>query len=235
MNLSPTERDRLLIFAAAEHARRLRVHGVRLSHPEAVALIADEMLLAARKGMAYEAIVDMAGRLLTEADLEPGVGAMVDMVAVEANFAQGTKMVIVFNPVAPDPNQASFVEGADVEAGEIITPEGDIELNAGRALTELDVVNTGDRDIQVRSHTHFFEVNRALEFDRARAFGMRLDVGSGGGVRFEPGLRKRVTLVAMAGARVVRGQAGLTEGRLDHDATRTAALLAARRENYLGA
>lgn len=232
MNLSPTELDRLTIFTAAEHARRLRAAGVRLSQPEAVALIADEMLLGARKGMTYEAIVDMAGRLLSSDDVEPGVAAMVEMVSVEAGFAEGTKMVIVFKPIGPGRDAA---EEAETEAGEIITADGEITLNAGRARIELDVVNTGDRDIQVRSHTHFFEVNRALDFDRAKAFGMRLDVGSGSGVRFEPGLRKRVGLVPMGGQRVVRGQAGLTQGSLDDDAVRQAALAAARRDGYRGA
>ncbi len=230
MNLSPTELDRLTIFTAAQHARRLRAAGVRLSHPEAVALIADEMLLAARKGMTYEAIVDMAGRLLSGDDVEPGVAAMVEMVSVEAGFAEGTKMVIVFKPIGPGQDADD-----EVEAGEIITAEGEITLNAGRSRIELDVVNTGDRDIQVRSHTHFFEVNRALDFERAKAFGMRLDVGSGSGVRFEPGLRKRVGLVPMGGERVVRGQAGLTQGSLDDDAVRQAALAAARRDGYRGA
>ncbi|MCW5749141.1 MAG: urease subunit beta [Alphaproteobacteria bacterium] len=230
MNLSPTELDRLTIFTAAEHARRLRAAGVLLSHPEAVALIADEMLLAARKGMAYEAIVDMAGRLLNADDVEPGVAAMVELVSVEAGFAEGTKMVIVFRPIGPGRDATD-----DVAAGEIIAAEGDIEVNAGRPRVELEVINTGDRDIQVRSHTHFFEVNRALEFDRAAAFGMRLDVGSGAGVRFEPGLRKRVALVPMAGARIVRGQAGLTQGSLDDAAVRQAALAAARRAGYRGA
>jgi urease subunit gamma/beta len=227
MNLAPTEIERLTIFMAAEHARRLLAHGVRLSHPEAVALIADEMLLAARKGMPYESIVDMGGHILTADDVEPGVPAMVEMISVEANFAEGTKMVIVFNPIAPGDDETDA-------PGEVITPAGEIELNAGRPRTEIDVINTGDRDIQVRSHTHFFEVNRALDFDRAQAFGMRLDVLSGGGVRFEPGLRRRVSLVPMAGDRIVRGQAGLTQGALDDEAVRQAAFAAARAAGYRG-
>lgn len=230
MNLAPTEMERLTIFMAAEHARRLRVHGIKLSHPEAIALIADEMLLAARKGMGYEAIVNMAGQLLTADDVEPGVGPMVDMISVEANFTEGTKMVIVFNPIGPGTEATPDGE----EPGEIITLDGDIELNAGREPTTLDVINTGDRDIQVRSHTHFFEVNPALEFDRAAAFGKRLDVLSGGGVRFEPGLRRRVTLIPMAGDRIVFGQAGLTQGALDDDAVREAAFTAARAAGYRG-
>jgi len=230
MNLAPTEMERLTIFMAAEHARRLRDHGIKLSHPEAIALIADEMMLAARRGMTYEAIVNMAGQLLTADDVEPGVVPMVDMISVEANFTEGTKMVIVFNPIGPGQAAAPETE----EPGEIITLEGEIELNAGRPQTVLDVINTGDRDIQVRSHTHFFEVNPALDFDRAQAFGKRLDVLSGGGMRFEPGLRKRVTLVPMAGDRIVRGQAGLTQGALDDDAVREAAFTEARARGYRG-
>lgn len=229
MNLTPTETERLTIFMAAEHARRLRAHGVRLSHPEAVAFIADEMLFAARRGMPYEAIVDMATRLLCVADVEPGVPSMVEFVAVEASFPEGTKLVIVFRPIA-DGQEA---EGAEVP-GEILTGEGEIILNDGRARVTVSVLNTGDRDIQVRSHSHFFEVNPALDFDRRAAFGYRLDVASGSGIRFEPGIRRDVTLVAMAGDRVVQGQGGLTRGSLDDPAVREAAIAAATARGYKG-
>jgi urease beta subunit len=96
--------------------------------------------------------------------------------------------------------------------GEYLLGEGDIVANAGRRTLELTVANTGDRPIQIGSHFHFFEVNRALRFDRTRAFGMRLNVPAGTAVRFEPGDEKRVTLVELAGARRVFGLNGLTEG-----------------------
>ncbi|MFT3803761.1 MAG: urease subunit beta [Burkholderiaceae bacterium] len=230
MNLTPTEIERLTLFNAAEFARRHRRLGIRLSHPEAVALISDEMLLAARRGLAYADIVEMAGRLLTTDDVEPGVAAMIPMISVEGNFEQGTKLLVVFDPIGPGPN-----DGADrFIPGEILPADGDIELNADRRRVTIDVVNTGDRDIQVRSHAHFFEVNRALAFDRAKAYGMRLDHPSGGGVRFEPGMPQTVTLVALAGARIVRGQAGLVDGPLDADGARDRALDAARARAYLG-
>ncbi|MEW9307299.1 urease subunit beta [Labrys neptuniae] len=230
MNLSPTEIERLTIFMAAEHARKLRTAGIALSHPEAVALIADEMLFSARRGLTYEIIVDTASRLLTTDDVEPGVASMVEFVAVEASFSEGTKMVIVFRPI----EQGQKPVADPLEPGELIVPDGDIELNAGRAAITIEVLNTGDRDIQVRSHSHFFETNRALDFDRAAAFGYRLDVRSGGGERFEPGLRKTVTLVPMAGARIVRGQAGLTNGPLDDPDVRRRAFAAASRFGYRG-
>lgn len=229
MNLTPTEMERLTIFTAAEHARRLRAHGVKLSHPEAVAFIADEMLFAARRGMPYEAIVDMATRLLCVADVEPGVPTMVEFVAVEASFPEGTKLVIVFRPIA-DGQEA---EGAEIP-GEIIAAEGEVTLNEGRARITLTVLNTGDRDIQVRSHSHFFEANPALDFDRRAAFGFRLDVASGSGMRFEPGIRREVTLVAMAGDRIVQGQGGLTRGALDDPDIRDAAIAAASARGYRG-
>ena len=231
MNLTPTEMERLWIFSAAEFARRHRARGIRLSHPEAVALIADEMLLAARADQEYAAIVDMAGSLLTTDDVMAGVAAMVEMVAVEADFAEGTKMVIVFRPIG----QGERPVEAHPVAGEMITPDEDIEVNAGRTKTIVEVVNTGDRDIQVRGHAHFFETNRALEFDRAAAFGMRLDVPSGQGMRFEPGLRKTVHLVAFGGDRLVYGQAGLVDGTTLTDESRKAALALARAQNYRGA
>ncbi len=96
--------------------------------------------------------------------------------------------------------------------GEYLLGEGDIVANAGRRTVELTVANTGDRPVQVGSHFHFFEVNRALRFDRAQAFGMRLNVPAGTAVRFEPGDAKRVTLVELAGARKVYGLNALSQG-----------------------
>lgn len=99
--------------------------------------------------------------------------------------------------------------------GEILCEPGDIELNAGRSTRSLRVSNVGDRPIQVGSHYHFFEVNPALEFDRAQARGFRLDIASGTAVRFEPGQSREVTLVAFAGARRVFGGRGKVMGNLD--------------------
>jgi urease beta subunit len=96
--------------------------------------------------------------------------------------------------------------------GEYFLAEGEIEANAGRRTVEVTVENTGDRPIQVGSHFHFFEANRALRFDRVQAFGMRLNVPAGTAVRFEPGDARRVTLVELAGARRVFGLNALTEG-----------------------
>jgi urease subunit beta len=98
--------------------------------------------------------------------------------------------------------------------GEYILGEGDIEANVGRRTVELTVANTADRPIQVGSHFHFFEVNRALRFERSRAWGMRLNVPAGTAVRFEPGQSRTVTLVALAGDRIVHGFQGKVMGKL---------------------
>jgi urease beta subunit len=112
--------------------------------------------------------------------------------------------------------------------GEYLLGEGDIVGNAGRPVAELEVTNTGDRPIQVGSHFHFFESNRALRFDRRRAFGMRLNIPAGTAVRFEPGDAKRVTLVEFGGARRVFGLNGLTEGENRETALRRLAEWEAR-------
>ncbi len=104
--------------------------------------------------------------------------------------------------------------------GEYLLGEGDIVANAGRRTVELSVANTGDRPIQVGSHFHFYEANRALRFDRARAFGTRLNIPAGTAVRFEPGDEKRVTLVELAGARRVWGLNALTNGAAAPDLAR---------------
>ena len=98
--------------------------------------------------------------------------------------------------------------------GELFPADGEIEINVGRPVTEMDVANTGDRPVQVGSHYHFAETNPALAFDRAAARGQRLDIPAGTAVRFEPGQSRRVRLIPFAGARIVHGFRGETEGKL---------------------
>src|SRR5436309_8764300 len=108
--------------------------------------------------------------------------------------------------------------------GEYLFDGEPLELNAGRPTVTLSVNNTGDRPVQIGSHYHFFEVNRALVFDRAAAYGMRLDLPAGTAVRFEPGEIKTVRLVALAGSRQMYGGSGLVMGELDDPAVRQQAL-----------
>src|SRR4029450_6806557 len=116
--------------------------------------------------------------------------------------------------------------------GEYLLDDGEIEANVGRETAQLTVANTGDRPIQVGSHFHFFEANKALRFDRARAFGMRLNVPAGTAVRFEPGDERRVGLVGLGGSREVHGLNGLSEGSVEA-AGLEAALARARARGFL--
>lgn len=231
MNLTPTELDRLTIFTAAEMARRNRKLGIRLSHPEAVALITDEVMLAARSDMPYDEIRDMASRLLTTDDVEPGVAEMTPMIYIECAFAEGTKLLVLFEPISL--GHQPLLE--ETYPGQVFTPEGEITFFEDGESVTIDVLNTGDRDIQVRSHTHFFESNRALEFDRAATWGMKLDRPAGMGVRFEPGVPQTVRLVPIAGNRVVQGHAGLVNGPLETEGARERGLGLARQRGYKGA
>jgi urease subunit gamma/beta len=169
--------------------------------------------------------------LLGRDDVQEGVADMIDEVQVEGTFPDGSKLVTVHHPiVAPRGDRALALYGSflaaspdrpsvgrppetiESPAGAILTAGGSVELNAGRHTLECVVANHGDRPIQVGSHYHFGEVNRALVFDRAAAHGMRLDIPAGTAVRFEPGDSKTVRLVAIAGARIIRGGNAFANG-----------------------
>jgi urease subunit gamma/beta len=226
MHLSPKEVDRLLLFQAAELARRRRGRGLKLNYPEARALIADEVLEGARDGKPVAELMSLGASILTTDDVQPGVAKLVGTLQVEGVFPDGQKLVTIHDPIQPGREP---VEGP--EPGEIVAAEGDIELSPGRATATLAVANIGDRPIQVGSHYHFFEVNRNLRFDREQAFGMRLDIPAGTAVRFEPGDEKEVELVAFGGERVVHGLNRLTEGPTA-DGNREAALQRAREHGF---
>jgi urease subunit gamma/beta len=170
--------------------------------------------------------MDLGRRMLGRGQVLPGVPELIAEVQVEGTFPDGTKLVTVHHPIALEdgdlalalhgsflPVPRAFPAAADVPVpGEVMAAAGEIELNAGRETLSLAVLNRGDRPIQVGSHYPFAETNRALEFDRSRAYGMRLDIPAGTAVRFEPGESKTVQLVALAGAKVVRGGNSLGEG-----------------------
>ena len=118
--------------------------------------------------------------------------------------------------------------------GEQLIEEGDIELNAGKDTASIEVTNTADRPIQVGSHFHFFEVNKALEFKRSLAYGMRLDIPAGNAVRFEPGETKRVNLVEIGGSREGYGLNGLVNGRMDDPDVKNKAFELAKERGFKG-
>ena len=230
MLLVPTEMERLTIFTAAELARKRRARGVKLNYPEATALISDELLEGARDGRSVADLMSFGSTILGSDDVLPGVPAMLTILQVECVFPDGTKLVTVHDPIRPMPGAAPDA----TIPGEIIPLEGEIELAAGRRRATIEVVNTGDRPVQVGSHYHFFETNKALSFDRAAAFGMRLDIPAGTATRFEPGQARTVALVVFGGAATVTGLNSLTEGPTD-DAARSGALGRAAAGGFKGA
>ena len=197
MNLTPREKDKLLISLAAMVARRRLERGVKLNYPEAIALITDFVIEGARDGRTVAEMMEAGAHVVTADMVMSGIAAMIRDVQVEATFPDGTKLVTVHEPI----RGASHA----LMPGEVVTPEGDIVMNEGRETVAITVANSGDRPIQVGSHYHFAETNAALKFDRRKAKGMRLDIVSGTAVRFEPGQTRDVRLVALSGKREVHG------------------------------
>lgn len=197
MNLTPREKDKLLVAMAAMVARRRLERGVKLNHPEAVALITDTVVEGARDGRSVAELMEAGAHVLTADQVMDGIAEMIHDVQVEATFPDGTKLVTVHQPIRG--------AASGLAPGEVATMPGDLTMNEGRESLTLTVSNTGDRPIQVGSHYHFFEANPALAFERDRARGFRLDIPAGTAVRFEPGQTREVRLVALAGKREVYG------------------------------
>ena len=228
MHLSPRELDKLVLHNAGFLAQKRLARGLRLNHPESVALIAAVVLEFIRDGRPVAELMDLGRRLLGRRQVMVGVPEMIQEVQVEGTFPDGTKLVTVHHPIAADdgdlklalhgsflpaPDAAAFAANVDdVIPGEHHVRAGELTLNEGRDSIDLPVTNLGDRPVQVGSHYHFVETNASLRFDRAKAYGRRLDIPAGTAVRFEPGETKTVRLAEIAGNRVIRGGNNLADG-----------------------
>jgi len=234
MHLSPREIEKLMLHNAGSLAQKRLARGLKLNHPEAVALIAAQLLEFIRDGRTVAELMDLGRQFLGRRQVMDGVAEMLAEVQVEGTFPDGTKLVTVHSPVAdidgnldlalyasglPIPDLALFGDPpADSEAdapGACFAAEGTLVLNADRETVSLEVTNLGDRPIQVGSHYHFVETNAQLKFDRGAAYGKRLDIPAGTAVRFEPGESHSVTLVEIAGNKVIRGGNNLADGPVD--------------------
>jgi len=229
MHLSPRELDKLMLHQVGCLAQKRLARGVRLNHPEAVALIATVVLEFIRDGNQSVAdLMALGQKLIGRRQVMPGVPEMVAEVQVEGTFPDGTKLVTVHHPIAAEHGDlslalyGSFLPVPSVdrfpalpeepEPGAVTVASGEITINANRPTLSLSVTNLADRPIQVGSHYHFIETNPYLRFDRAKAYGKRLDIIAGTAVRFEPGETKTVQLVDIAGAKVIRGGNNLADG-----------------------
>jgi urease subunit gamma/beta len=228
MHLSPRDIDKLLLHNAGFLAQKRLARGLRLNYPEAVALIATQLLEFIRDGRSVAELMDLGRHFLGRRQVMEGVPELVAEVQVEGTFPDGTKLVTVHHPIAaedgdlklalygsflPIPDNAIFqIADAEPIPGEFLTPVGEITLNEGRDAIAIAVTNLGDRPVQVGSHYHFVETNASLQFDRSAAYGKRLDIPAGAAVRFEPGETKTVHLVDIAGNRIIRGGNNLGDG-----------------------
>jgi urease subunit gamma/beta len=187
MRLTAWEEERLLIFSAAELARRHRAQGLELNHPEAVALICDAMLETARAGGRYED-VQAAGRAAVDpAELMDGVAALVDEVRLEVLFGDGPRLIVLVDPLGD-----AVVESSP---GVIRTGAGRPSGRDDRERRRLTVRNDSEHVVRVSSHYPFDRVNRRLSFDRISAAGFRLDLPAGSTERWAPGETREVVLV----------------------------------------
>ncbi len=252
MHLTPREIDKVLLHNVGMIAQKRLARGLRLNYPEAVALISTQLLEFIRDGHTVANLMDLGRKFLGHQDVMEGVPEMIHEVQIEGTFPDGTKLVTVHHPIAaefgdlelalygsflPVPERAKFqahgVTWAPLEGapGAVAALDGDLDLNAARETVSLKIVNKGDRPIQVGSHYHFVETNRALFFDRVKAYGMRLDIPAGTAVRFEPGETKTVALVAIAGNKVIRGGNYLANGPVN-DAGRAQVAAASAAQGY---
>ena len=187
MRLTAWEEERLLIFTAAELARRHRDRGLALNAPEAIALICDAMFEAARAGASY-AEVEAAGRTAVRPDeVIAGVAALVPEVRLEVLLDDGVRLIVLLEPLGP---AGVDHPGSIRQAGTANSSPGD-----DRQRMTIEVANTSTRIVRVSSHFPFEQVNRRLEFDRTVATGFRLDIDAGSTERWAPGETRTVTLV----------------------------------------
>jgi urease subunit gamma/beta len=192
MRLTAWEEERLLVFTAAELARRHRDRGLRLNAPEAIAVIVDSMFEAARAGGSFSD-VEAAGRAAVRPDdVLPGVASLVDEVRVEVLLGDGTRLIVLLDPLGAATSEPDGPGSVTLAAEEIPDPTARLERR------ELEVRSTSRRAVRVSSHFPFHRVNGRLEFDRAAARGFRLDLPAGSSERWSPGETRTVTLVRYA-------------------------------------
>ena len=225
MHLTPREQEKLMLHLAGMLAKERKERGLKLNYPEAIAYISANLLELARDGHSVTELMHMGTKMLSANEVMDGVPEMIHEIQLEATFPDGTKLVTVHNPI---------IGNGNLTPGEILTQEGEIELNVGKDTAQVMVTNTADRPIQVGSHYHFFEVNKALQFHRELAYGMRLDIPAGTAVRFEPGETKRVNLVEIGGTREGYGLNGLTEGKMDDPSIKTQAIKLMQENGFKG-
>ncbi|MGL4519238.1 MAG: urease subunit beta [Phocaeicola sp.] len=228
MRLAPRDMEKLLLHTACVVAQKRYARGLKLNYPEAMALLAGQLLELVRDGHSLAQLAQLGTRILGTDDVMTGVVEMIEEVQVEGTLVDGTKLVSIQNPIryqGLDSQLALYGSGL-IKTDALMKPDNSMELipgaseieqtpivlNEGRDTVSMEVTNSGNRSVQVGSHCNFAEVNRALLFDRLLAVGFRLDIPAGTAVRFEPGEIKQVSLVAIGGEKRIYGGNNLIQG-----------------------
>lgn len=202
MELTPSEQDRLLLFTAGQLAKSRLARGLKLNKPEAVAVISNAVVEAARDGASHSEALAAGLNALSSEDLLPGVGALLSGISVEAVFSDGRRLVVI-----------NFESNESEYPGKVTRLTAFPE--ARKNPTQLKVKNESAVPISVTSHMHFMEVNPKLRFTRETAYGMRLNIPSGTHKDFPPNEIVDVELIPIEGDRILIGFAGIVDGKLD--------------------
>jgi urease subunit gamma/beta len=222
VELTPSELDRLLIFNVAQLAQSRRDRGVKLNKPEAVALISNAVIEAARDGASHSSALQAGLAAVTYDELLPGVGPLLSGIAVEAVFSDGRRLVVV------------DFESTDNDVPGKVTRLTQITQEPNPDIVSVIVVNESEIQISVTTHMHFFEANPRLRFDRVASYGRHLNIPAGEHVDFPPGVEVSVNLVPITGNRILSGFAGLVDGPLDASGVKENAIAKATSLGYLG-
>eukprot|EP01038_Epipyxis_sp_PR26KG_P009206 gene9206-12416_t len=235
MKLTLHEIDKTLLSNIGFISQRRLACGILLNIPETVALLTTQIMFLARTGKySVATLMSLGCTMIGLKQVIPGVAAVLEEVQIEATFPDGTKLVTLHHPVSqtdgdlklalagsflPIPDASIFPSHPEegLIPGEVYPLNGDIIINTGRDFIELLVENKADRPIQVGSHYHFIETNPYLSFNRRLSYGMRLNIAAGTSVRFEPGEKKIVSLVSIAGKRVIRGGNNICDGAVSNE------------------
>ncbi|KAL5503780.1 URE1 [Sanghuangporus vaninii] len=241
MRILPREQEKLFLHQAGFLAQKRLARGLKLNQTEATALIASQLQERIRDGLHSVAdLMDLGKKMLGRRHVLPGVVPLLHEIQVEGTFIDGVFLVTVHDPICSESGNLSealygsflpippddlfpVLDASDYEPakapGAVIVKKEQISINKGRERVKLKVTNNGDRPVQIGSHYHFIETNPALIFDRGKAYGKRLDIPAGTAVRFEPGDTKTVTLVSIAGHKIISGGNLLASGVVDFGRT----------------
>lgn len=228
MHLSPKDIEKIMLHNAGVIAQKRFARGILLNYPETIALISSQLLEFIREGASVAELMDRGKKILGLDDVMEGVAGLVHEVQVEGTFPDGTKLVTVHQPICDKNLQtdwALYGSGlqkastklkvdniVNAKPGAYDVAEDLIVLNENRKTISIEVCNMGDRPIQVGSHYNFIDTNIALQFDRLKTVGFRLNIPAGTAIRFEPGEKKPVELVEVAGTKEIYGGNNVVDG-----------------------